>query len=356
MAAIFLLLPFGGYLATASAGHLPLWRLEAVLRKFSLYNYAVFLCSFLIAFGLLRIKKWAYYLFFVFVGLLISYNLYQSFLVLSGSPGRGPGGRTLTLPEILTNSVLILACSAAIFYFLQKEISAPYLSLIPRGFRRHMRETLPMPVRWETASGAHNGETITENISTTGCLIPVGPTTPLAAGELLTLQLILNYDQSPAIIDVRGEVIRILPPPKDEPDAPGGAGILFLFTAADRAARRKLRAFLAERFAPRYRATNALRWGPTDAPEANQAQLFNISSGGAYIQTTDHLPLAGDRIHFAVEHRAGHISGTGHVRWTNSDALWGKQKGFGIEFDTIGPRLAFWLWLVKLRWSSFRIR
>lgn len=359
LALIFLALPVLGYFATAAANQLPAWRMGAVLNKFTVYNYAVFLCSFLIAVGLMRIAKWAYYLFFVFVGLLIAFNLYQLFLVLAGSPGLAPGGRPLTLTDLGLNSALIVLGAGAMFYFLQKEISAPYLSLTPRGFRRHMRETLPMPVRWETADDESvAGETISENISTTGCLIPVGPDSPLRAGTRLKLQLILHHENAPEILDARGEVIRILPPPREDPEAPGGAGIRFHFTKENSEARRRLRDFLAERFAPRYRATNVLQWRFADGDEAGQessARLFNISSGGAYLQS-ERLPDAGRKLHLEIEYRAGHLTGSAQVRWTNSGSQWGKPKGFGVEFETLSPRFAFFVWLLKLRWGSFRIR
>ena len=360
LAGFFLLLPVAAYFFTAARQALSPLDLPAVLSRWNPYHILLILCSVGIGVGLLRVAKWAYYLFLVFAALLLGYNVYRAvWIALGGTPAPGLDGGGTTPTDLMAGTALMGCAVGALFYFLRKEISVPYLSVAPRGFRRFMRETLPMPLRWETMRGEPldiAGETVTENISEAGCLMPLPAATPLVPGEPLRLQLVLHYDHSPLLMDVRGEVIRVLAPPREDPDQPSVAGIRFDFPPGMKAEQRRLNDFLLERFAPRYRATGPLHWRFVDGDEAGQESsggLFNVSARGAYLQS-DRMPEPGRMLHLALDQPR--LTGRVRVRWTNPMGRWGKPKGFGVEFDALTPRPGFWLWLLRLQWSSFRIR
>ena len=93
------------------------------------------LVSVVVGIGLLMVKLWAWYLFLVYGIALVSYNLGILFLdksVFTATP--------------LVNSVVMVAL---IGYFLQKDVSAPYFRVYPRGWRGQKRFPVQVSVKIE---------------------------------------------------------------------------------------------------------------------------------------------------------------------------------------------------------------
>jgi len=152
---IFLLMPFVNYFAVAQYGNTPLSDYDVVLSHLGKAPLAVrlffLLTPFAIGLGLLKVKRWAWWLFLVYSVSLAAYDIY----VLVGSPA---------LYNIGATAQTVFA-TVTIIYLTRKDIYAPYFSATPRGFRAGKRYPLVIDATVAGASGK------SRDISSTGIYV-----------------------------------------------------------------------------------------------------------------------------------------------------------------------------------------
>jgi hypothetical protein len=143
--------------------------------------------------GLLATKKWGWWLFMVYGVSLSFYNLY----VLAVSPN------FINLSATLQSILGI----ATVFYFTQKDISAPYMKMYPRGWRMQRRNPIEISV-------VVNGITLnTRDVSETGIYVNL-PNANLSINQSVTVVI----PTSEGDLQIEAGVVRV-----DE----NGAGIAF---------------------------------------------------------------------------------------------------------------------------------
>jgi len=129
---IFLILPFMNYWAMAQRFQIPLRYPGIVLRHINIFELILLLLPFLVGAGLILVKRWAWYLFLGYSAALMAYN--TVILILS---------RRFYNASALVQTALFVA---AAFYFLRKDISAPYMKMYPRGWRLQKRKPVIVDV------------------------------------------------------------------------------------------------------------------------------------------------------------------------------------------------------------------
>lgn len=256
-------------------------------------------------------------------------------------------GVRLQTPEIIGNAIFTAITLGAIFYFLRREIAAPYLSSLDRGWRGGYRETHPIPFHWKVNGSEKEGDGFTINVSGTGVLIPLVGGHGLREGEILQIDLKLENEKREIVtIEVAGEVIRL----DTDEERVETAGIRFQFQTSQKDTKEELLKFLNRVFAPRYPVQNEISAGKKEANESS-GELVNISTEGLYIRSDIvyemNVPLS-----IKIYTRSGSISLKGTVRWSNPNARYGKPKGYGIQIDSVDNPTKFKIWVWK---QNFRI-
>ncbi|MCR9142928.1 MAG: PilZ domain-containing protein [bacterium] len=126
-----ILIPVINYIAAAFAQDLPLHFYQVIFRNFGPVAVGIMLLSVVAGVGLLRIKKWGWWLALFTAIAMTAHNL--AVLVQSQAYYN------------LSALVLTVFAISLLLYFTRKDISAPYLKMYPRGFRFQKRT----PVRIE---------------------------------------------------------------------------------------------------------------------------------------------------------------------------------------------------------------
>lgn len=116
--------------------------------RFQYYDFFFLFAPVVSALGLIRIKKWGWYLFLFYSLILISFNIYATIKYFT----------VLNLYSLFESSFVFLA----IVYFLQKDISAPYFKLYPRGWRLEKRKPIQVKLK------INSKEFLTRDISDKG--------------------------------------------------------------------------------------------------------------------------------------------------------------------------------------------
>lgn len=128
----FLILPVFNYLGMTNQLGLPLAQIRASFSLLSSIEIALLLIPLAVGLGLLLVKRWGWWLFLGYAFVLILYNLYA----LIRTPG-------LYNSLALVNTVVGMV---AVFYFLRKDVSAPYMRMHPRGWRLQKRRPIQFEV------------------------------------------------------------------------------------------------------------------------------------------------------------------------------------------------------------------
>lgn len=204
---LFLVLPFLNYFTFAYQSRIPLQLVWVVLRAMDPVFLILTLMPFAVGVGLLAVKKWGWYSFLVFAGLLIGYNLF-----------------TLAVNPVLTNlgALLnaLLGCAAA-FYFVRRDISAPYMKMYPRGWRYQKRRPHRIGVQID------GEERETSDMSASGFYVE-WENCPYQPNDTVRIK----FDREQEQFDIEGGVVRV-----DD----RGAGFAFRgLTASQKKALRKL--------------------------------------------------------------------------------------------------------------------
>lgn len=128
----FLFLPILNYLGMTNQMGVPLREVRTSFALLSPVELVLLLTPLAVGVGLLAVKRWGWWLFLGYACVLIAYNLY--------AVARTPG---LYNAIALFNTVVGMA---AVFYFVRRDISAPYMRMYPRGWRLQKRRPIEIEV------------------------------------------------------------------------------------------------------------------------------------------------------------------------------------------------------------------
>jgi len=349
VALVFLCFPFFLFFSAASLFdlHGNYWMVFSKLQTFQIL--LCFLC-FAIAYGLLFRKKFGYYLFLLFSLLLLAYNFWILGSHLLGKKLQ-VGGIPVQLSQLVWIALLTVSFLGFLFYFLQREIAAPYLSEEERGWRFGFRDTRPIPFSVSHLDGTKLGSGVTVNISDSGALLQLPDRLVLPLGSQNALQFTLESEDRKAItIEIQGEIVRLL---QDEFGNPC-AGVRFLGLREDSHEKKEFQLFLKRVFAPRYPASNPTKF---QFPEGSgQGKLVNVSHEGLYVETST-IPQSGTEVTLTWRSPLlGNLGAVGHVRWANPGGTYGKPPGFGIKITERKTPFRFSVWIFLHRLLIFQGR
>lgn len=128
----FLLLPFINYFMISRELIIPVTYPVNIFKSLSIPMIMLLIFPFIVGIGLLRVKKWGWWLFFVYSILLISYDI----ITISRSFNYFNIG---ALIRTVIGSIIFV-------YFVRKDISAPYMKMYPRGWRLQTRKPVIMDI------------------------------------------------------------------------------------------------------------------------------------------------------------------------------------------------------------------
>jgi len=171
-AVLFLLLPLLNYVAI-SLNRATLTDPLAFAATLSPVGRALWLVPPIVALGLLWVSRWGWWLFLAYAPTLALYNL----VGFSRNP----------TPFNLAAVAQTLVAFAAMAYFLRRDVYAPYLSSVRRGWRHAPRVPLVAPVAIDGVQYK------TVNVSDRGCYVEWSGYSG-AIGDSLSLQLTLGGD------------------------------------------------------------------------------------------------------------------------------------------------------------------
>lgn len=190
---IFILLPAANYIATCIRLKLDFAEWRGVLYALTWIEIILMIAPIAIGIGLLRVQKWGWQLLMLYAFLLTAHNMHRFI--------KRPVGRNT---DALINSVIGLATA---FYFLRRDISAPYMRMYPRGWRLQNRKPIQMIIRINGLSY------LTRDVSLGGVYVSWSDC-PLNINE----QVVLEIPVSGETFTLSGGIVRI-----DE----DGAGVAF---------------------------------------------------------------------------------------------------------------------------------
>ncbi len=336
----FFFIPPLSYIMTAYSFNIPLQQPSMIFSRFSWLTYLFFFLSICIGFGLLKAKKWAFYLFIIFSAAILLNNFYFLGKILFFSP---KNFSQFSTGGIILNTFFTLLILGGIFYFLQEEISAPYLSILPRGWRNNIRDTIPLPLKITSSAGT-TISVASENISANGVFLKLPDYNFFKAGEFVEI-VIFPDEKDPVPLHFKGEVTRTIEPDEGSP----GVGIKFLNEGNYKESKKSLREFLDEEYAPRYEILMPATFEIAESQVSHNCKFYNLSSNGSYLES-DVLPQKGEKVilifrNFAIPRK---IPAT--VVWTNPKGAMGKPIGFGAKFEKNALFSLFpLLWKLALR-------
>ncbi|MBX7057631.1 MAG: PilZ domain-containing protein [Leptospirales bacterium] len=294
---VYLLLPVANLLYSLAALSAN-WR--SLFAAYSLLALVLFLTAPVVAFCLLRVRRWGYFAFLIHAGVLMGYSL----------------ALFLAAPTVARSGEIVRSAAALLLlgYFLQRDISAPYLNAGWRGFRRRPRQLI------QTGLLIGDQRATTRDLSVLGCYVnlPANAAEQYAIAQKQRVELQLHHGLT---LNISAEVARI------DPD---GLGLRFYTSAATR---RAIRQFLKLVFPKRY--VISLQCAVEVDGRKQPANMLNVSRDGAYLamaappapETELAVVLSADQNSAALR---------GQVMWSNPQGLFQKPPGFGIRFIAPG--------------------
>jgi len=223
-ASILIALPFLNYFGLAAQYGLPWSYPLLVFKKTPIAALLLWAAPLPIGIGLLLVRLWAWYALLVYAAVLVLYNL--AALLFSG------GGAGVYNAGALGVTVFGFA---AMVYFLQRDVSAPYAKTYPRGWRYQKRSPVIAPVLVD------DRKLETRDLSESGFYAD-WPDCPYEPNDSVDVELPLDAEDERSTEDrnaalrIEGGVVRV---------DPNGAGVAF--RGLDERDRRRIRAFLARR-------------------------------------------------------------------------------------------------------------
>ncbi len=165
---LFLFLPVINYLGIAYKLNHSFTNLRSILNEVTGFEIILMAIPPLIGIQLLRVKKTGWWLFLIYAIVLITYNFYS--LIKN---------KDFYNLNSLFQTILFFG---AIFYFLRRDISAPYIKLYPRGWRGELRNPVQIQVR------VNSVDRLTKDISEAGFYLD-WKDVPLEINEEVTVEI-----------------------------------------------------------------------------------------------------------------------------------------------------------------------
>ncbi len=311
------------YLGTAYNNDLKIFQFFEIVKLYSLQNWALLLMSFLVGVGILGVKRWAFFLYLVFNGILIVHGIY--FLIKYW----GFNTDLITTESLITNMLIVSVSFVLTLYMLNSEISTPYLTLIPRGFRKKWRTEIPLKGILKDSLGS-NITIQTLDVSPSGCLAT-------ANGYVLeegTYDLEFDIEKP---WKVPATVVR---------NNPDSVGLKFNYSSPADIRKIEIKKFLESKLVPRY-AIN-LKGDFEISGKKIQSDILNISEGGLYVSSSEKVSLK-ELSKFSFQLWGVSFTGEGNVSWINNASEYNKSQGFGISFEKISKNFIFQFLIFALR-------
>lgn len=311
------------YLGTAYNNDLKFFQFIEITKLYSLQNWALLIMSFLVGIGILGVKRWAFFLYLIFNGILIIHGIY--YLIKYW----GFNTDLLSTESLITNMLIVLVSFILTLYMLNSEISTPYLTLVPRGFRKKWRTEIPLKGVLKDSLGSKI-LIQTLDVSPSGCLAT-------ANGYVLeegTYDLEFDIEKP---WNVTASVVR---------SNPDSVGLKFNYSSPADIRKIEIKKFLESKLVPRYSITSK---GDFEiASKKIQGEILNISEGGLYIASSEKVNLK-DSTKFQFKLWGISFSGEGKVSWINNTSNYQKSQGFGISFEKISKNFVFQFLIFALR-------
>lgn len=301
---VYLILPVGNFLHAYVEMD---GSCRRILASYSVLALVLFISAPIIAAGLLRVRRWAYFAFLAHVALLVGYS--GALLLAESTVARGG--------ELFRSAVALIALG----YFLQREIAASYLNPGWRGFRRRPRRLIQ--------TGVQIGERriSTRDLSVLGCDVATenSELAGYAPGSALRIELQLHHGLT---LSLNAQVIRV--------DV-RGIGLRFQTT---RASRRAIREFMTLVYPEGFLLNKECH---VELAEVNSpAALLDLSHEGAYV-SVESPPAVGAIITVCIREAESTLQLTGVVVWTNPEGHFERASGAGIRFQDLGKRELQWI-------------
>jgi hypothetical protein len=295
----YLLTPVFSYLWTAYAQGIPFWKFSILINLFQIPALLLNIVGFLLGIGILGVKRWGYFLFLGFNLYLVGHGLHLIY----------QGGFT---KQFIWNLFITLLPFFLNMYFLNKEISTPYLTLIPRGFRKKWRIEIPILGQIQV-SEKEIYSMKTMDISPTGFLATVEGN--IETGTQVKVKMNLDSQWiAPA------EMMRV---------EDGKFGFKFLYLPGDKNFR-DLDKFLSTKLLPRF-STHIPVELSLDG-EVYKSEILNISEKGFYFSTDKGFEV-GIFPFYKFSLYGYTFTGKGKVSWENKSGNFEKPPGYGISFE-----------------------
>lgn len=209
---IFLFLPILNYFQIVYNLKINVYRPSQFFYSLNFFEIVLLFLPLLVGTGLLLVKKWGYWFFLIYSGLIISYNIFTL--------GVTPGAFNLGVLARTIFGVL------AVYYFTRKDISAPYMKLYPRGWRGETRSPIHAKI------SVNGKELITRDLSPHGFYAEWND-----PGLIFGKEVVVRISSNPEDIVLPGGVVRI-----DE------TGIGIAFRNLDKEIEQKIKTVIKENF------------------------------------------------------------------------------------------------------------
>ncbi len=295
----YLFTPVFSYLWTAYALGIPFWEFGTLLRLFSIPALLLNLIGLTLGVGILGVKRWGYFLFLGFNLYLVGHGLH---LIYSSGFTK----------QLIWNLFITLLPFALNMYFLNKEISTPYLTLIPRGFRKKWR--IEIPITGTIRVNERDKFSMkTMDISPTGFLASVEG--KIETGTKVTVSMKLDSQW-----DAPAEMMR---------EEDGNYGFKFLYLPGDKLFK-DLDKFLSTKLLPRFSTKLPLELNLNS--EIEQTEILNISEKGFYFTSTKAYTV-GQFPNYKFSLYGIAFTGKGKISWENKNGSFEKPPGYGISFE-----------------------
>ncbi len=319
----FILTPFISYIATAYKLDLPLSNVKSILSSFDKLNIILNLMGFLVGVGILGVKKWGYFIFLTFNSALIIHGFYLLFQY------HGIETDFINTERLILNLVITILPFFLILYFLNSEISTPYLTLLPRGFRKKWRTEIPLRGTLQDSLGNKLAIT-TLDISPTGCLATVDGYISDEDDFALSFDIEKEWQVNASVVRIQNENV----------------GLRFNYTGKTDPVKKELKKYLESKLLPRYSITIPCDWvlGNTSF----KSEILNISEGGFFLSTSEQVKL-GDLVSFSFKIFGFNFSGNGTVSWVNSESKYNKPIGIGISYTDLGKDILYTFFIICFR-------
>jgi len=327
----FLITPLVSYVATAYKFDLPLTSFMAIFIKFNQLNIILNLMGFLVGIGILGVKKWGYFMFLAFNSALIIHGLYLIYQF------HGVETDFINTERLILNLFITIIPFFLILYFLNSEISTPYLTLLPRGFRKKWRTEIPL--KGTLIDSVGNKLSITTlDISPTGCLATVDGYIADEDDYALTFDIEKDWKVNASVVRIQGENV----------------GLRFNYSGSNDPSKKELKKYLESKLHPRYSITIPCDWKLGENSFKNE--ILNISEGGFFLATNETAQIGG-LVTFSFKIFGFLFSGSGNVSWINSSSEYNKPVGIGISYTDLGKNILYTFFIFCFRvFTNFETR